>query len=279
MSEAAETVAPAATPVAPSAPVTPAPAAAPAEGAPSATSPAETASAAKPGEVKPDTPEQAEKRGKSRFERRINRLYREAAEARAERDVYRRQVEELKPKETVDPTAPKLEHFDDIEKYATAKAKHEADKALKAHQAKQQTETHRQAQQRLVETWTERQESAADKYEDWDEVVGDIKPTTPWAMAIMEAENGPEIAYHLGKNLKEAQRIAALPPLSQIREIGRLEAKLLATPPEVKTPSKAPAPIAPLTGTSPADSATPSDKDDIGTWMKKRQKQVHGSRR
>ena len=39
----------------------------------------------------------------------------------------------------------------------------------------------------------------------------------------MEAENGDDIAHYLGKNPKEAHRIAQLHPRSQIREIGKLE--------------------------------------------------------
>jgi hypothetical protein len=269
-------------PVAPAPAAAPsAPAAAPAEGAqPAAQNTAETAPAAKPGEEKkPETPDQAEKRGTSRFERKIGRLHREAAEARAERDLFKRQLEELRPKQSDDPSAPKLENFKDIEEYANAKAKHEADKVLREHNEKQRSETQKQARERLVKGWEERVDAGADKYDDYAEVVGDLQPTTPWAMAIMEADNGPDIAYHLGKNLKEAQRIASLPPVSQIREIGRLEAKLAAEPPKPKTASKAPPPITPLSGTSPADSATPSETDDIGTWIKKRQKQVHGARR
>lgn len=279
MSEAAEVTQPApAVPAAPSAPATQAPQAAPADGAPSATTTADQASAAQPDE-KPETPEQAEKRGKSRFERRISRLYREAAEARAERDLYRKQLDELRPKPAADASAPRLENFKDIEEYADAKAKHAADSALKDHTTKQQQESQKQAQAKLNEAWSEKVENSSDKYEDWDEVVGELKPTTPWAMAIMEAENGADIAYHLGKNLKEAQRIAALPPVSQIREIGRLEAKLLAAPPQEKTPSKAPAPVKPLTGTTPAESPNLADTSDIGKWMKNRNKQVHGARR
>jgi hypothetical protein len=110
-------------------------------------------------------------------------------------------------------------------------------------------------------------------------VVGKIEPTSPLTVAIMKAENGHDIAYHLGKNLKEAQRIAALDPVSQIFELGRIAAKLSAEPEKPKMPSKAPAPITPLTGATPtAATAEPSENDDTATWIKKRQKQVHGRR-
>lgn len=268
MSEAVAVEAPVAAPVAPVAP-----AAVPAEGGAPAQNTADSAVAAPEGGEKPDTPEQAEKRGKSRFERKISRLYREAAEAKAERDLYKRQLEEAKPRQADDPAAPKLENYQDIEKYAEAKAKYATDKAMQDRDARQQSETQKQAQARLTESWEERSDRGESKYEDFSEVVGELRPSSPWAMAIMEAENGEDIAYHLGKNLKEAQRIASLPPLSQIREIGRLEAKLTAEPPvKPKKPSAAPAPIAPLQGTSPVLSETPSPNDDDKTWFAKRLK-------
>ena len=96
---------------------------------------------------------------------------------------------------------------------------------------------------------------------------------------MMEADNADDIAYHLGSHPKEAQRIAALSPLSQIREIGKLEAKLLAEPAKPKAPSKAPAPITPLTGVAQVATEVPSEQDDMATWIKKRQKQVYGKRK
>jgi hypothetical protein len=44
--------------------------------------------------------------------------------------------------------------------------------------------------------------------------------------AIMVAERGPEVAYHLGSNPDEAARIASLPPLQQAIQLGRIEATL-----------------------------------------------------
>ena len=272
------------TTAAPAAPATPPPAApAPAEGAPpAAQNTAEQAPATAPEGEKPDTDQDPEKRGKSRYERRLDRAYKRAAEQQARAEFYEKQLNETKAKAApeADPSAPRLEQFDDIEKYAQAKAKHEADKAIRDHQTKQQTEAQKQAQTKLTESWEGAVERGAGKYPDFEEVVGELQPNTPWAAAVMQVENGDEVAYHLGKNLKEARRIASLPQFSQILEIGRLSAKIAAEPPKPKTPSKAPAPITPLTGASPAaSSATPSDDDDLKTWMAKRNKQVHGSRK
>jgi hypothetical protein len=266
----------AAAPAAPAAAPATAPTAPPAGETPAAAA-AETP-AVPPGE-KPAAPDDdPAKQDRARHRRQLNTAYRKAAEAQARADLLQKQIEELRPKAPATTATPRLEDFKDIEEYATAKAKHEAEKAVQEHQAKQQSESQKQAQAKLIEQWEEKVDAAADKYPDWTEVVGEVKPTRPWAIAAMEADNGPDILYHLGKNLDEARRINSLSPTAQIREIGKLEVKLAAEAPKPKAPSRAPAPITPLAGTAPVASDVPSDQDDIKTWMRKRNKQVHGSK-
>jgi hypothetical protein len=66
------------------------------------------------------------------------------------------------------------------------------------------------------------------------------------AQTIQASDNGPDIAYYLGTNPKEADRISRLEPFLQAKEIGRLEAKV-ASEPVTKRTSSAPAPISPVT--------------------------------
>ena len=124
-------------------------------------------------------------------------------------------------------------------------------------------------------TWEEKAARGDSKYDDFEEVVGEIYPNTPLTAAMMRAKNGDDVAYHLGKNLSEASRIASLDPIDQILAIGELSAKLLATPPTARTPSKAPPPIEPVTGKSSSASDAPSEEDSMRDWIRKRQKQVH----
>lgn len=264
-----------------SAPVSPPPAA-PAEGEQVvAPNPAESATATPEGtETKPTPEQEAQKRGQSRFDRRISRLVREAAEARAEANLLRRQLDEAKPKDQADPGEPKLEQFKDIEEYATAKAKHAEQKALKSLQEKQSAAQHQERVKELTTSWEKKISDAESRYEDFDEVVGEIKPNSPLTQAIMEADNGADIAYHLAqkKNRPVLDAILKMSPFSQVREIGRLEAKLSAEPTKPATPSKAPAPITPLTGAAAAASEAPSEQDDMAAWMRKRNKQVAAKR-
>ena len=236
-------------------------------------------------EAKPEpeevTPEQAAKREGRRFERKLDKAFRQRAEAQAKADILEKRLAELEKAQAPRATEgePTLEKFDfDPEKYATAKAEYAKTQAAKDFETKQRTESQQKAHQKLISDWETKAERGADKYDDWTEKVGELKPTAPFVAALMEADNGDDIAHYLGSNPKEAQRISQLPPLSQVREIGKLEAKLLSTPEKPKTPSKAPAPITPLTGVAQIATEVPSEEDDMATWIKKRQKQVYGKR-
>ena len=242
---------------------------------------AEQAPAAAPEGEKPatekDDPEK--QRGTRRFERRLDKAYRKAAEEKGRADFLAKQLEDLKPKAPVDESAPKLESFNTIDEFVAARDKYASEKAIKEHEAKQRTTMQQQMQERIAAEWDDKVSKGEDKYEDFEEKVGKLDPRIPMNIAIMQAENGHDIAHYLGTNLKEAERIIKLDPISQIREIGRLEVKLLAEPEKPKTPSKAPAPTTPLSGTAPVASDVPSEQDDTGAWIKKRWKQVHGARR
>ncbi len=227
------------------------------------------------------TPEQEAKRAGRRFERKLDKAYRQRAEAEARASLLEQQLAAARQQQAPKKAdgEPTLEQYDyDPEKYAQAKAEHAKKTAAQELTAKQRQEAVQQDRQRLQTAWDEKVERGLDKYEDFEKVVGELQPNTPFVAAIMEAENGEDVAHYLGKNPKEAERIAKLPPLSQIREIGKLEAKLLSEPVKPKAPSKAPAPIAPLTGAAPVVSDEPSESDDMKAWMRKRQKQVHGKR-
>ena len=241
---------PAPAPVAPPAP--------PAEVVTDQKTPAESAPAPAPAE-KPAHTDDPEKRGSRRLERRIGQAIRRAAEARAEADLYKRQLEELKPKTPADTGAPRIENFDDVEKYAEAREKYAREQERKTLETERQTKANREEMENLVSSWEKKAERGEGKYEDWEEIVGELKPSSPLHAAIMEADNGEDIAYYLGKNLEEAKRIVALSPRAQIREIGKLETKLAAEPPKPRAPSKAPAPITPITGTKAAEVAEVKD--------------------
>jgi hypothetical protein len=103
-------------------------------------------------------------------------------------------------------------------------------------------------QSQVLESYHEREEEARGKYDDFEQVAYNPKLTITDVMAetIQSSDVGPEIAYYLGSNPKDAGRISRLPALAQAKEIGKIEAKLASDPPVRRTTS-APAPISPVT--------------------------------
>ena len=132
---------------------------------------------------------------------------------------------------------PPVDQFESPDAYAEAKV-------LKL---MEQRELQKQ-QSQILEAYHNREQEALDKYDDFEQVA--YNPTLPitgvMAQAVRASDIGPEIAYWLGSNVKEADRIARLDPVLQAKEIGRIEAKLASDPP-VKRTSSAPAPIRPVT--------------------------------
>lgn len=118
---------------------------------------------------------------------------------------------------------------------------------LEAEKLVQQREAAKQ-QSQVLESYQEREEQARDKYDDFEQVAynPNLPITNVMAETIQHSDIGPELAYYLGTNPKDAERISRLTPFMQAKEIGKIEAKLADNPPVKKTTS-APAPISPVT--------------------------------
>ena len=195
-----------------------------------------------------EKPENEEKATSRRFERRIDRAHRRAAEAQAKAELLEKELTALKAQSAPKPpsTAPRMEDFTDVQEYAKAYANFEKENALKDYERKQRETVFQTRQAKLAQDWEARTAKATSKYEDFEEIVGELKPTTPWAVAIMRSENGEDVAYHLGKHPQEARKILALEPEDQFLEIGRLSARLANVETKPKTASNAPKPITPV---------------------------------
>ena len=128
--------------------------------------------------------------------------------------------------------------------YAEALAERKAAELLARREAERE-------QLALVEAYHDREEQAREKYDDFEQVVynRNLPITDVMAQTIQASEIGPDVAYYLGSNPKEADRIARLSPFLQAKEIGRIEAKLAENPP-VKRSTSAPPPIKPVTAKS-----------------------------
>jgi hypothetical protein len=163
--------------------------------------------------------------------------------AREQRKWEREQAQRAQPSAPLAaPVAP--EQFESTDAYVEALA------AQKAEQLLEQREQRRQ-QSEILESYHDKEEKAREKYDDFAQVAynPNLPITDVMAQSIQSSDIGPEVAYHLGANPKEAERISRLSPILQAKEIGKLEAKLAADPPVKKT-SNAPTPISPITARS-----------------------------
>jgi hypothetical protein len=96
-----------------------------------------------------------------------------------------------------------------------------------------------------VEEFRSREAAFAESVPDYEDVARNpsLAITQNMADVISELENGPAVAYWLGKNPKEAERISGLSPRRQAAEIGRIEARLEAAREAPRNPATAPPPV------------------------------------
>jgi acyl carrier protein phosphodiesterase len=157
-----------------------------------------------------------------------------------EREQQAKQAE-TQARQSVPKELPPADQFESPDAYAEALAMKRAEELIA------QRELQKQRAQ-IEEAYADREEEARSKYDDFEQVAYNPKLTITDVMAetIKASDNGPDLAYWLGSNPKEADRISRLSPLLQAREIGKIEAKIAAEPVQKKTTS-APEPIRPVT--------------------------------
>jgi hypothetical protein len=194
--------------------------------------------------------------------------------AREQRKWEREQTQ--RAVQTPQQSAPPVpEGFASTDEYIDAVAEYKATEKLAAREAQKQ-------QSAILESYHDKEEEARTKYDDFEQVAynPNLPITDVMAQTIQASDIGPDMAYHLGANPKEAERISRLSPFLQAKEIGKLEAKLAAEPPTKKT-SSAPTPISPVTarstGSPSYDTTDPRSIKSMSTsdWIEaERQRQI-----
>ena len=170
---------------------------------------------------------------------------------------------------------PPPEDFGSVDEYAEALAARKAEELLAKREADRQ-------RMEMLEAYQDREEEARNKYDDFEQVAynPNLRITNVMAETIQASDIGPDVAYYLGTNPKEADRISRLTPFQQAKEIGKIEAKLSSEPVLKKTTS-APPPISPVKGSGGAapvmDTTDPRSVKSLSTseWIEaERQRQI-----
>ena len=119
------------------------------------------------------------------------------------------------------------------------------------------------------EHWLDQVDLAKDRYSDFDEKVKSIplaNMTDVMTLSIMESDWAGDIAYFLGDNLPEAERISKLSLAAQVKEIDKLGNKFQSNT------SSAPAPIVPTAGAdSPIADLSKMSMKDYAAYMNKKE--------
>ncbi len=162
------------------------------------------------------------------------------ARAEAERDQLREQLSRQTQAPSSPSGEPKPEQFKTYEEYLDKLTDWKVDQKLGKMQEVSAQQRREAEQQSYESTIRENLSKAAEKYDDFEDVVTNpnLPITIPMRDAIGESEIGGEIAYYLGINPREAATIANLSPVQQVKAIGKLGQKLKA-PQITKAPEPA----------------------------------------
>ncbi len=199
-----------------------------------------------------DAPEEKPKR--KGFLDRINELTAHRRTAERERDELQERLQAIEsrlsePKPAAQPTAILPDNFETYDEYVQALAEDKAKKVIQRQieELQQREEQNRQNARRheIQTTLMSKMEAAAERYDDFAEVVTDpnAQITATMVEALADTDNAGDIAYFLGKNPDKARAIASLSPLAQAREIGRLDERFGAQQKTIKKPAPVTAPV------------------------------------
>lgn len=216
-------------------------------------------------EEAPQKPEEQEEPQKSEAAKRRERdkalkerLRREAEDAKREAQEAEGRLQRIR--EAGQQSKPPAENeFQDYTDFQIAKAlwqqeqrqaeRQSAEITEQMEAARRKVEAARQAESQMqAQAWKEQIAEAKTRYTDFETVAlsQDVPITEDMAAVIRSAENGADIAYHLGKNPALAARIAAMNPIEAAMALGEVKASVKAPQPRRET--RAPEPINPVKG-------------------------------
>jgi hypothetical protein len=230
--------------------------------------------------------EAATGRGSSR-QRKIDRLVKENTELQQrvlalEQKPLAAEEPGQKPKAPAD-GKPKLEDYQTLEDYQEALTDWKLDDRERKRQAAEAEREAREASEKVQAAWSKQVKAASKVHEDYEDVIDTVKaPEGPGVaaarQAMLEDDNGAEILYYLAKHPADMKRIAALSPVSAVREIGKLSASFTPAPengkPKVTGAPKPPPPSGRPSKVTSESLDDPEVVKDYARWEKLRRAQL-----
>lgn len=171
--------------------------------------------------------------------------------------------------EPKEPPEPSLATFDTIEAYDEAmkgyKAgmrKYAADLSdFKSQQAVKKSDLEK-SNRELKSSWDKKSAMTEKRHSDFDgeKAFESVQPTPAMDGFILDSDIGPDLLWELQNNPDEADRIRELPPYRAVRELHKLEDKLLNQIKGIKKPLPGkPTPFVPGTGAAPKKPRTAAE--------------------
>lgn len=197
----------------------------------------------------------------------ITRKYREA-ERRAEA-AERREAELRGRLKEPDPAT-----FDDVSKLNAAQVGHTLDQREADRLKGEREAASKEAEAAVAEAWQERVSVFRETAADFDEVAFKAPITDATARDIARMEEGPQIAYYLGKHPAEARALNTLSERERAIQLGRLAGRLTQAPPRKTT--TAPTPVDAVGGKGAQTSNPDPGKMSMEEYVAWRQKQRKG---
>lgn len=227
-----------------------------------------------------ETPEATEDKKSKGVQKRIDELTANWRNEQREKEWLRQQYEMLQqqvqtpkqpePVKAAPQGRPSIDQFEDVNDFVEAVSDWKLRQYESTREASSAQEREQREQQALISKVNQSIDKARQKYADFDDVVtnnANVAMSTATAIALTDMAGGMDVAYHLGRNPAEAQRIANLPQSLQFVEIGKIEAALTANTRKTTT---APPPV----GSQLAGSAGGGEPKDIKEWMAWRNEQL-----
>lgn len=154
--------------------------------------------------------------------------------------------------EYADPGAPKSEDFDDEMDFVRADARYQATKdvvgMINDNQTKQQNEQRQFSVQQQINSYNGKVAAVAEKHPDFQQVIGQSMLITQDQMgnhtaatqAILQADNGPAVAFHVASNPQLAMQLNQSDAIQAGMIVARLSDQLSVSPASI---NNAPPPV------------------------------------
>lgn len=219
--------------------------------------------------------------------KKINKLTWQRREAERERELYRQRVEafERQQKATEQPAVSETREtladwgYDEAA-YAKDRERRAEERAIRLVEQNLKEKQERETKQRIHSEFRKREESFAESVSDYEEFAYSAPISTEVANLVRHMDEGPAVAYYLGKNPDLAEQLSQLPNDVAGIQLGRLEAKLIAEREKAKerSISKAPPPTPKLDASNASPKVSTADASgdvlDDATWFEMEKKRM-----